>query len=77
MIGGCFLKKVLDLIVLLLIHSTNTKNRKQTEKVLSNKIRLGCMPEQLLQNAFQNHSTVSAASALELSFLFYLKELIS
>ncbi|NXG58672.1 FACD2 protein, partial [Hemiprocne comata] len=50
--------KVLDLIVLLLIHSTNTKSRKQTEKVLSSKIRLGCMPEQLMQNAFQNHSTV-------------------
>ncbi|KAF1503560.1 Fanconi anemia group D2 protein, partial [Megadyptes antipodes antipodes] len=50
--------KVLDLIVLLLIHSTNTKNRKQTEKVLRSKIRLGCMPEQLMQNAFQNHSLV-------------------
>ncbi|NXH20167.1 FACD2 protein, partial [Bucco capensis] len=50
--------KVLDLIVLLLIHSTNAKNRKQTEKVLRNKIRLGCMPEQLMQNAFQNHSMV-------------------
>ncbi|NXJ98466.1 FACD2 protein, partial [Corythaixoides concolor] len=50
--------KVLDLIVLLLIHSTNTKNRKQTEKVLKSKIRLGCMPEQLMQNAFQNHSMV-------------------
>ncbi|NWZ33542.1 FACD2 protein, partial [Brachypodius atriceps] len=50
--------KVLDLIVLLLIHSTNTRNRKQTEKVLRSKIQLGCMPEQLMQNAFQNHSTV-------------------
>uniref|UniRef100_G1MUH9 FA complementation group D2 n=1 Tax=Meleagris gallopavo TaxID=9103 RepID=G1MUH9_MELGA len=50
--------KVLDLIVLLLIHSTNSKNRKQTEKVLRSKIRLGCMPEQLVQNAFQNHSMV-------------------
>ncbi|XP_031976966.1 Fanconi anemia group D2 protein isoform X1 [Corvus moneduloides] len=50
--------KVLDLIVLLLVHSTNTRNRKQTEKVLRSKIRLGCMPEQLMQNAFQNHSTV-------------------
>ncbi|KAM7011534.1 Fanconi anemia group D2 protein [Passerculus sandwichensis] len=50
--------KVLDLIVLLLIHSTNTRNRKQTEKVLRSKIRLGCMPEQLMQNAFQDHATV-------------------
>ncbi|NXK94481.1 FACD2 protein, partial [Formicarius rufipectus] len=50
--------KVLDLIVLLLIHSTNTKNKKQAEKVLRSKIRLGCIPEQLMHNAFQNHSTV-------------------
>ncbi|XP_064012720.1 Fanconi anemia group D2 protein [Pogoniulus pusillus] len=50
--------KVLDLIVLLLIHSTNTKSKKHIEKVLRNKIRLGCMPEQLMQNAFQNHSMV-------------------
>ncbi|NWY07634.1 FACD2 protein, partial [Nothoprocta ornata] len=53
-----FYGKVLDLIVLLLIHSTNTKNRKQTEKVLRSKIRLGCVPEQLMQKAFQNHSLV-------------------
>uniref|UniRef100_A0A8C9FAT9 FA complementation group D2 n=1 Tax=Pavo cristatus TaxID=9049 RepID=A0A8C9FAT9_PAVCR len=57
-INGCFFLKVLDLIVLLLIHSTNSKNRKQTEKVLRSKIRLGCMPEQLMQNAFQDHSMV-------------------
>ncbi|NXX22750.1 FACD2 protein, partial [Podargus strigoides] len=58
LIGGYFLKKVLDLIVLLLIHSTNTKYRKQTEKVLKSKIRLGCMPEKLMQNVFQNHSMI-------------------
>uniref|UniRef100_A0A8V5GTH7 Uncharacterized protein n=1 Tax=Melopsittacus undulatus TaxID=13146 RepID=A0A8V5GTH7_MELUD len=50
--------KVLDLMILLLIHSTNTKYRKQAEKLLKNKIQLGCMPEQLMQNAFQNHSLV-------------------
>ncbi|NXO04514.1 FACD2 protein, partial [Rhinopomastus cyanomelas] len=50
--------KVLDLIVLLLIHSTNTNNRKQTERVLKTKVRLGCIAEQLLQDAFQNHSMV-------------------
>ncbi|NWV01184.1 FACD2 protein, partial [Upupa epops] len=50
--------KVLDLIVLLLIHSTNTNNRKQTEKVMRTKILLGCMAEQLLQDAFRNHSMV-------------------
>lgn len=66
--GGYFLKKVLDLIVLLLIHSTNTKSKKHIEKVLRNKIRLGCMPEQLMQNAFQDHAMVSVHSALGLSF---------
>ncbi|XP_043406782.1 Fanconi anemia group D2 protein isoform X8 [Chelonia mydas] len=50
--------KVLDLIVLLLIHTTNTKSRKQIERVLRNKIPLGCVPEQLLQSAFRNHSLV-------------------
>lgn len=69
MINSCFFLKVLDLIVLLLIHSTNSKNRKQTEKVLRSKIRLGCMPEQLVQNAFQNHSMVSADCVLGLSLL--------
>jgi len=76
-IGGYFLKKVLDLIILLLIHSTNTKNRKQTEKVLRSKIRLGCLPEKLMQNAFQNHSMVSADSALGLPLLFRLSEILS
>ncbi|XP_067417363.1 Fanconi anemia group D2 protein [Emydura macquarii macquarii] len=50
--------KVLDLIVLLLIHTTTTKSRKQTERVLRNKIQLGCVSEQLLQSAFRNHSLV-------------------
>uniref|UniRef100_A0A8C8RT95 FA complementation group D2 n=1 Tax=Pelusios castaneus TaxID=367368 RepID=A0A8C8RT95_9SAUR len=50
--------KVLDLIVLLLIHATNAKSRKQVEKLLRNKIQLGFVPEQLLQSAFRNHSLV-------------------
>nr|XP_025046210.1 Fanconi anemia group D2 protein [Pelodiscus sinensis] len=50
--------KVLDLIVLLLIHTTHPKSRKQIERVLRNKIPLGCVPEQLVQSAFQNHSLV-------------------
>lgn len=53
-------------MILLLIHSTNTKYRKQAEKLLKSKIQLGCMPEQLMQNAFQNHSLVSADSLLPL-----------
>ncbi|NXP00386.1 FACD2 protein, partial [Certhia brachydactyla] len=66
--------KVIVLLFLLLIHSTNTRNRKQTEKVLRSKIRLGCMPEQLMKNAFQNHSTVikdffSSILALAQAFL--------
>ncbi|XP_015262873.1 PREDICTED: Fanconi anemia group D2 protein [Gekko japonicus] len=50
--------KVLDLIVLLIICATNVKNQKQIERVLRNKIRSGCMQEQLLQNAFRHHSQV-------------------
>ncbi|KYO27801.1 Fanconi anemia group D2 protein [Alligator mississippiensis] len=50
--------KVLDLIVLLLIYTTNIKNRKQIERLLRNKVQLGYVPEQLLQSAFQNHSLV-------------------
>ncbi|XP_060096063.1 Fanconi anemia group D2 protein [Heteronotia binoei] len=50
--------KVLDLIILLIIYATNVKNQKQIEKVLKNKIRSGCMQEQLLQNAFRDHSQV-------------------
>lgn len=66
----CFTcKKVLDLIVLLIICATNMKNQKQIERVLRNKIRSGCMQEQLLQNAFRHHSQVSS---LELHHL-YLK----
>ncbi|XP_074861679.1 Fanconi anemia group D2 protein isoform X2 [Carettochelys insculpta] len=50
--------KVLDLIILLLIHTTHPKSKKQIERVLKNKILLGCVPEQLIQSAFRNHSLV-------------------
>ncbi|KAJ7316644.1 hypothetical protein JRQ81_002806 [Phrynocephalus forsythii] len=50
--------KVLDLIVLLIIYATNGKSKKQIERVLRNKIRLGCVREQLLRNAFRSHSLV-------------------
>uniref|UniRef100_A0ABM5FKM3 Fanconi anemia group D2 protein isoform X1 n=1 Tax=Pogona vitticeps TaxID=103695 RepID=A0ABM5FKM3_9SAUR len=50
--------KVLDLIVLLIIYTTNAKSKKPIERVLRNKIRLGYMREQLLRNAFRSHSLV-------------------
>ncbi|XP_043933530.1 Fanconi anemia group D2 protein isoform X2 [Protopterus annectens] len=51
--------KVMDFLVLLILHTTNTNNsKKQVEKVLRNKIRVGLIQEQLLQNAFRNYSTV-------------------
>ncbi|XP_063282530.1 Fanconi anemia group D2 protein [Pelobates fuscus] len=51
--------KVTDFIVLLILHTTNNNNsKKQVERVLRNKIRLGCISDQLLQSAFKNHSQV-------------------
>ncbi|XP_053152067.1 Fanconi anemia group D2 protein [Hemicordylus capensis] len=50
--------KVLDLIVLLIIYATNTKSKKQIERVLRSKIRSGFMQEPLLRNAFRHHSLV-------------------
>uniref|UniRef100_A0A8D0G882 FA complementation group D2 n=1 Tax=Sphenodon punctatus TaxID=8508 RepID=A0A8D0G882_SPHPU len=51
--------KVVDLIVLLIIYTASPKSKKQIERVLRNKIRLGCMQEQLLRSAFRYHSLVS------------------
>ncbi|XP_042305888.1 Fanconi anemia group D2 protein isoform X2 [Sceloporus undulatus] len=50
--------KVLDLIVLFVIYATSSKSKKQIERVLRSKIRLGYMREQFLQNAFRYHSLV-------------------
>ncbi|KAM4721431.1 Fanconi anemia group D2 protein [Rhinophrynus dorsalis] len=51
--------KVTDLIVLLIIYTTNTNNsKKQVERILRNKIRSGFISDQLLQNAFRNHTQV-------------------
>ncbi|XP_077182176.1 Fanconi anemia group D2 protein isoform X2 [Paroedura picta] len=50
--------KVLDLIVLLIICAINVKNQKQIERVLRNKIRSGCIQEQLLQIAIRHQSQV-------------------
>ncbi|NP_001089160.1 FA complementation group D2 L homeolog [Xenopus laevis] len=51
--------KVSDLIVLLILYTTQTNSsKKQAERVLRNKIRSGFILDQLLQNAFRNHSQV-------------------
>ncbi|XP_060621713.2 Fanconi anemia group D2 protein [Anolis sagrei] len=50
--------KVLDLIVLFLMYATNSKIKKQIERVMRNKIRSGCLREQLLRSAFRYHPLV-------------------
>ncbi|KAL7985939.1 hypothetical protein Chor_011105 [Crotalus horridus] len=50
--------KILDTIMLLIIYATNTKNKKQIERLLKSKIQSGCLREQMLQNAFRYHSLV-------------------
>ncbi|ETE70717.1 Fanconi anemia group D2 protein, partial [Ophiophagus hannah] len=50
--------KVLDMIMLLIIYATSTKNKKQIERLLKSKIQSGCLREQLLQNTFRYHSLV-------------------
>uniref|UniRef100_A0A803TMP1 FA complementation group D2 n=1 Tax=Anolis carolinensis TaxID=28377 RepID=A0A803TMP1_ANOCA len=53
-----YFHKVLDLIVLFLIYATNSKIKKQIERMLRNKIRSGCLREQLLRSAFRYHPLV-------------------
>ncbi|XP_059505732.1 Fanconi anemia group D2 protein isoform X2 [Stegostoma tigrinum] len=51
--------KVIDLLVLLILHTTSTNNtKKQVEKLLRSKIRLGHIGDQLLQVAFRSHALV-------------------
>ncbi|XP_067908184.1 Fanconi anemia group D2 protein isoform X2 [Heterodontus francisci] len=51
--------KVIDLLVLLILHTTSTSNsKKQVEKLLRSKIRLGHVSDQLLQVAFRNYALV-------------------
>ncbi|XP_042637588.1 Fanconi anemia group D2 protein [Orycteropus afer afer] len=50
--------KIFDLVMLLIIYSTNTQTKKYIERVLRNKIRSGCIQEQLLRNTFCTHSLV-------------------
>uniref|UniRef100_A0A8C0WFP4 Fanconi anemia group D2 protein n=1 Tax=Castor canadensis TaxID=51338 RepID=A0A8C0WFP4_CASCN len=47
-----------DVAMLLLIYSTNTQTKKYIEKVLRNKVRSGCMEEQLLESTFYIHHLV-------------------
>ncbi|XP_036911502.1 Fanconi anemia group D2 protein isoform X1 [Sturnira hondurensis] len=50
--------KTLDLVMLLIIYSTNTQTKKYVERVLRNKIRSGCFEEQLLYSTFFIHHLV-------------------
>ncbi|XP_063486427.1 Fanconi anemia group D2 protein isoform X5 [Symphalangus syndactylus] len=50
--------KVFDLVMLFIIYSTNTQTKKYIERVLRNKIRSGCIQEQLLQSTFSIHYLV-------------------
>ncbi|ELW63491.1 Fanconi anemia group D2 protein [Tupaia chinensis] len=50
--------KTFDLAMLLIIYSTNTQTKKYIERVLRNKIRSGCIEDQLLQGTFYIHYTV-------------------
>ncbi|XP_041048128.1 Fanconi anemia group D2 protein [Carcharodon carcharias] len=51
--------KVIDLLVLLILHTASTSNsKKQVEKLLRSKIRLGYVGDQLLQVAFRSHALV-------------------
>ncbi|KAM9592408.1 Fanconi anemia group D2 protein [Trichechus inunguis] len=50
--------KIFDMVMLLIIYSTNTQTKKYTERVLRSKIRSGCIQEQLLQSTFCTHSLV-------------------
>ncbi|MBZ3875294.1 Fanconi anemia group D2 protein [Sciurus carolinensis] len=44
-----------DLAMIFIIYSTNTQAKKNIERVLKNKIRSGCIQEQLLQSTFYIH----------------------
>uniref|UniRef100_A0A3Q3GXC8 FA complementation group D2 n=1 Tax=Kryptolebias marmoratus TaxID=37003 RepID=A0A3Q3GXC8_KRYMA len=51
--------KVLDLLVLFILHSTNAnQSRRGAERVLKLKVRTGLLPEALLQKAFRDYSQV-------------------
>ncbi|XP_062970620.1 Fanconi anemia group D2 protein isoform X2 [Cynocephalus volans] len=50
--------KIFDLAMLLIIHSTNPQTKKCIERVLRNKIRSGCVEEQLLRGTFYIHHLV-------------------
>ncbi|XP_054585500.1 Fanconi anemia group D2 protein [Eptesicus fuscus] len=50
--------KTFDLVMLLIIYSTNTQAKKYIERVLRNKIRSGCFHKDLLQSTFYVHYLV-------------------
>lgn len=50
--------KTFDLVMLLIIYSTNTQSKKALERVLKNKIQTGCFEEELLDGTFVIHHLV-------------------
>ncbi|XP_053287683.1 Fanconi anemia group D2 protein isoform X2 [Pleuronectes platessa] len=51
--------KVIDLLVLFILHSTNAnQSRRGAERVLKSKVRTGLIQEALLQKTFRDHSQV-------------------
>uniref|UniRef100_A0A2K5YVF2 Uncharacterized protein n=1 Tax=Mandrillus leucophaeus TaxID=9568 RepID=A0A2K5YVF2_MANLE len=71
--------KIFDLVMLFIICSTNTQTKKYIERVLRNKIRSGCIQEQLLQSTFSVHylvNTIMIHVCLETckSSLYYIEK---
>ncbi|XP_066464425.1 Fanconi anemia group D2 protein [Eleutherodactylus coqui] len=60
--------KVTDFLVLLILYATNSNCKKQVERVLKNKVRSGCITNQLLQNIFRSHTQV---------LMFYFTSILS
>ncbi|KAG9463926.1 hypothetical protein GDO78_020783, partial [Eleutherodactylus coqui] len=60
--------KVTDFLVLLIPYATNSNCKKQVECVLKNKVRSGCITNQLLQNIFRSHTQV---------LMFYFTSILS
>ncbi|XP_069822588.1 Fanconi anemia group D2 protein [Dendropsophus ebraccatus] len=60
--------KVTDFLVLLILYTTNSNCKQQVERVLKNKVRSGCITNQLLQNMFKSHTQV---------LMFYFPSILS
>lgn len=63
---------MIDIFVLLMIHGV-AAHRKSVEGLLRKKLREGCITEELLEHAYQNHPKVISVSR---GYLFKLKRLL-